>query len=52
MVPCPLASLCGFSAIPSSKPKKCVPSSFILLCASVASHRLNLPLVRAVIQYR
>ncbi|KAG2363925.1 hypothetical protein BDR07DRAFT_1483030 [Suillus spraguei] len=49
--PIHLASLRGFSAIPSSKSKKLAPASFILLCTSLASRGLDLPLVRAVIQH-
>ncbi|KAG1855719.1 P-loop containing nucleoside triphosphate hydrolase protein [Suillus subalutaceus] len=46
-----LASLQGFSAIPSSKYKIPAPASSILHCTSVASRGLNLPLVRAVVQH-
>ncbi|KAG2132417.1 P-loop containing nucleoside triphosphate hydrolase protein, partial [Suillus bovinus] len=49
--PIRLASLRGFSAIPSSKSKTSAPVSSILLCTSVASRGLDLPLVRAVVQY-
>ena len=49
--PVRLASLRGFSATPSSKSKQLASTSSILLCTSVASRGLDLPLVRAVIQY-
>ncbi|KAH9949606.1 DEAD-domain-containing protein [Amylocystis lapponica] len=44
-----LASLRGFSTAPSAKSPG--SSSSILLCTSVASRGLDLPLVRAVVQY-
>ncbi|KAI0930488.1 hypothetical protein AcV5_007180 [Taiwanofungus camphoratus] len=45
-----LASLRGFSAVPSRKSPTTLSSS-VLLCTSVASRGLDLPLVRAVVQY-
>ncbi|KAG1855641.1 P-loop containing nucleoside triphosphate hydrolase protein [Suillus subalutaceus] len=49
--PIRLASLREFSAISSSKSKIPAPASSILLCTSVASQGLDLPLVRAVVQH-
>ncbi|KAG1888117.1 P-loop containing nucleoside triphosphate hydrolase protein [Suillus subluteus] len=49
--PIRLASLREFSAIPSSKSKIPAHASSILLCTSVASRGLDLPLVRAVVQH-
>ena len=48
--PTRLASLKGFSALPTPTKTLISPSS-ILLCTSVASRGLDLPLVRAVVQY-
>ncbi|KAI0790774.1 P-loop containing nucleoside triphosphate hydrolase protein [Abortiporus biennis] len=44
-----LASLRGFSSVPNEKNNDSLSS--ILLCTSVASRGLDLPLVRAVVQY-
>ncbi|PSR79628.1 hypothetical protein PHLCEN_2v6929 [Hermanssonia centrifuga] len=44
------ASLRGFAAVPSGKSASSSTAS-VLLCTSVASRGLDLPLVRAVIQY-
>ena len=49
--PTRLASLRGFSAVPNAKSKTPVSPSSILFCTSVASRGLDLPLVRAVVQY-
>ena len=49
--PIRLASLRGFSSTTSGKGKQLSTTSSVLLCTSVASRGLDLPLVRAVIQY-
>ncbi|KAF8070601.1 P-loop containing nucleoside triphosphate hydrolase protein [Lyophyllum atratum] len=50
--PTRLASLRGFSGAASAKTKAVdASSSSVLLCTSVASRGLDLPLVRAVVQY-
>jgi ATP-dependent RNA helicase DDX31/DBP7 len=49
--PTRLASLRGFSSTTSGKGKQPSTSSSVLLCTSVASRGLDLPLVRAIIQY-
>lgn len=49
--PTRLASLRGFAAVTNAKSKAPISTSAILLCTSVASRGLDLPLVRAVVQY-